>query len=118
MDIRTESDGVRRSPVPAAEGHHAFFAMLEKLSADAMRVLNKGDATAEEMQQLSGYVGEIRQLLVELCRLQATLPRSSAPAGAPCGALADRYYALEGMVKELRNDIMRRESRGPAPDNE
>ena len=95
--------------VPLRGNIGELFAMLEHFSFHAARVVVENAATVGEMRRISGYVVEIRRLLLELRRLQTAGAPSALPP-ASCDALAERYFALEGMIKELRNDIVRRQA--------
>jgi len=92
------------STVGGCEDRDELFQMLDGLSRKASEVLARRRAKAADVQLLAGYVAEIRHLLHELSLLSL---RPGAPA-APheqCRSLVERYLELEGMVKELRNDL-------------
>lgn len=94
-----------RFPAGSACEHLAeIFAMLDSLSRKASEILARRKAKAADVEILAGHVAEIRQLLSELSRLSLRHGNVAAPH-EECRDLAARYLELEGMVKELRNDL-------------
>ncbi len=81
-----------------------LFLALDGLSRKVSRVLAGRRAKAAEVTLLAGHVAEIRRLLHELCSL-SLLHGGPANSHDRCRSLAARYLELEGMVKELRNDL-------------
>ncbi len=104
MGILNDPECDLLSSIAACNDQNKLFVMLDDLSRTTSLVLAGRPEREAEVRLLAGYIVEIRRLLHEL----ASLP----PAGGRialsrerCRSLADRYLELEGMVKELRNDL-------------
>ena len=90
-------------PVRARKDQDDLAATLDGLFRETSRILAGRPEQAAELRALAGYVTEIRHLLFVL----SDLPRSQGPAPSPgeCRVLGRRFLELEGLVKELRNDL-------------
>jgi hypothetical protein len=81
------------------QGLRSLLAGLAKLENVAESTVDRNAVGAERMNELAGYMAEIRHLLGHL------RPEQYHPAVAEeSRSLAERYRDLEGKVKELRND--------------
>jgi hypothetical protein len=87
-----------------------LYKHLEWIMGETERIVGARRVTFEEVQQMADYLKDIRLLLSELdCR--EVWPDNAGPADQPKKNLAARYLDLEGKVKELRNDLNRKENR-------
>jgi len=84
-----------------ATGSEAIFTMLTKLLEAAESTVGNPRFAfdAERMNQLAGYLAEIRYLLERIGNDPV-----AAHVSWTAKAFAERYRDLEGKVKELRND--------------
>jgi len=95
--------------------HESLEATLDGLYHTSRRVLRKSAINPEDIRQLADYVTQVRVLLAELEQLETGSHRSETALSAISG-LKQRYFELEGMVKEARNNLHRRgPSSGPTP---
>jgi len=77
----------------------SLLPMLSSLLHVAETMVDRADIEAERMNELAGYMAEIRHLLALVQR------DSRQPAVVQeSGDIAARYRELEGKIKELRND--------------
>ncbi len=103
MDIE-----VRNNDLPGAmrdwNDRGGLVMVLDRLSRHAFEVLERNPSRAKEIGQVAASITDIRHLLMELSRLSDT---TAGPCLQPsdCRGLADKYLELEGLVKQLRNDL-------------
>ena len=83
-----------------------IFKTLDDLYHTSRQMLEKNNATLEDTRQLAGYVTQVRVLLAELEQIETRLHRSDT-AMSTITSLKQRYLELEGMVKEVRNNLHR-----------
>jgi hypothetical protein len=83
-----------------------IFKTLDDLYRASRLMLGKKSITLEDTRQLAGYITQVRVLLAELEHLEIRLHRSPSALTSITG-LKDRYFELEGMVKEARNSLHR-----------
>jgi len=84
-----------------AKGSEALFSMLSQLLSVAEAKIGDPRFDAARMNQLAGYLAEIRYLL-DLIGNDPVAAHVSWTAKA----FAARYRDLEGKVKEIRNDCV------------
>ena len=84
-----------------ATGSEAVFTLLAELLEIAKGTLGDPRFSAERLNQLAGYLAEIRHLLETIGNDRVTPAVSRASK-----IMAARYRDIEGRVKELRNDRM------------
>lgn len=82
-----------------AKDSEAVFSMLSQLLSAAETRVGDPRFDAARMNQLAGYLAEIRYLLDLLGNDPVAVP-----VAWTAKAFAERYRDLEGKVKELRND--------------
>jgi len=83
-----------------------ILTILVELDHTARRVLGKKDVTLEDTRRLADYVTQVRILLAELELIDAR-PSRFGMALSSISGLKERYWELEGMVKEVRNNLDR-----------
>ncbi len=83
-----------------------IFITLEELYSRSQRMLAARRFTYEEVRKLSVSITSVRTLLAELAEIESSVSRRPQSA-ALIRDLKDRYWDLEGMVKEARNNMER-----------
>ncbi len=105
MDMDLE---IRKNDLPGAmrdwNDRGGLVMVLDGLSRHAFEVLARNPSRAKEIGQLAASITDIRHLLMKLSRIS---DRTAGPCPQPidCRGLADKYLELEGLVKQLRNDL-------------
>lgn len=74
---------------------------LNRLLADARRLIGNSRVNFEDSRALAAHVTEMRVLLDTLCRLQEHMNFSGS--GYSLCRIKEEFFELEGVVKELRN---------------
>ncbi len=93
-------------------GHEAdreredLFNTLEELYRRSQRMLAARQFTFEDARKLSVSITSVRTLLSELAEIESRMPFGPQSAAA-IRNLKDRYWELEGRVKEARNSLER-----------
>jgi hypothetical protein len=72
--------------------------VLDVMAKEIVRITGTKQVRAEEIQCMASYLTEIRLLLNEQIRQEVG-------SREPGRSISNRYMALEGMVKEMRNDL-------------
>ena len=69
------------------------------------RVLNSGVIDIHHLQELTDYIVTIRSLLGEVGKSPDVAIDHKGAAGVSIRELQERFLELEGMVKEMRNEL-------------
>ncbi len=93
--------------------NESFFSTLDDLYHTSWHMLRKNNFTLEDTRQLADAITQVRVLLTELERIKTGLNRSETALSTIAG-LKQRYRELEGMVKEVRNNLDRNSPASPA----
>lgn len=83
-----------------------LFEGLERILKEAETISTAGDKNAEVLGTVARLAAEIRSALMELKELGDRTEQSTEQMAA-LTSLASQFWALEGRVKELRNDSER-----------
>jgi DNA repair ATPase RecN len=86
--------------------NESLFSTLDDLYHTSWHMLRKNNVRLEDTRQLAEYVTQVRVLLAELERIETRVPRSETVLSS-ITRLKQRYRELEGMVKEVRNNLDR-----------
>jgi hypothetical protein len=90
-----------------AEGElDAILQAVSDLNNQARNILKSRQITFEDARQLSYDVAQVRVLLGELGSRTGQSYRG-VPVPAAFGLMKDLYWELEGLVKEVRNNLDR-----------
>ncbi len=78
--------------------------LLGELANESDRIISSRIYTVQQYQVLSDGISKIGELLHVLSSIKAAKTEKLMP-------LIDRYLDLEGMIKEIRNDVISRRTR-------
>jgi hypothetical protein len=81
-----------------------LFPILELMSRELVRIINAKRVVAGEVQNIAGYLTDIRLLLNELSHREITPDGTGATAPSDKRG-AVRYLELEEKMKEIGNDL-------------
>ena len=95
--------GPHRGPDYSEREH--IFSDLEELYWRSQHMLASRRFAFEDVRQLSVSITHVRTLLTELAEIEGRMPGSGLHTIAAIRSLKDRYWELEGMVKEARNNL-------------
>ncbi|MEW5745194.1 MAG: hypothetical protein AB1805_07150 [Nitrospirota bacterium] len=98
--------------INASNDVESVCCVLEELFRESESVLSKNEMTIDQALGIIGAVTRIRGLLTELARIETSRERKGRTADVVLH-LNECYAALEGAVKEARNDMMRSSKGGP-----
>jgi hypothetical protein len=94
---------------PACGYKEGIFRTLDELYHQSRHILAKNTVIFDDVRRLSGYIASVRTLLNELEFIEGRI-RQSSQAIASLHDLRERYWELEGMVKEARNTLDRQQA--------
>ncbi len=78
---------------------------------DANRMIENKNIPFADAQIVAGSIAKIRQLLSEWSALESRFV-PARPIAEKIRVLRERFLRLEGLVKEVRNDLEREQSKG------
>jgi hypothetical protein len=93
-------------PAVTTEEQERLFNALHDLELRSRSGIGKKEYTHEEAEELARYVAQVRMLLTEWGLLEKGGGKNPKTV-ATLDDLRIRYRELEGMVKEVRNDLRR-----------